>query len=227
MHNYGQYCPVALAAELLSERWTLLVLREIAYRGKRFGDIRRGIPLMSQSLLTKRLRTLEAAQIIERRFTPTGGTRYHLTEAGLALEPLIMQIGEWSKEWLQTPITDGKLDPGVLMWDIRNRVEPQKLPPGKIVVQITFDDLREAERHWWLVNEYDEVDLCLEDPGYEVDLYIVTKLRVLTEIWLGDLSLARAINEAKLKVHGRSDVRRCLRAWLRLSPFAGIRRKVD
>ncbi len=224
MRGYGQYCPIAQAAEVLTERWTLLVLRELLVRGNRFNDIRRGVPLMSQSLLAKRLRDLEAAGLIERREQKKGGTEYHLTEAGMELKPLVFQFGEWGKRWLRRKITREHLDAGVLMWDIRGRVDPACLPPGRTVVRIEFTDLPSPQKYWWLVNEIDEVDLCLKDPGYDVALYLVTDLRTMTEIWMGDVPLKRAIEEGTLEVHGRTEIRRCLQPWLQLSPFAGIRR---
>ena len=224
VRSYSQYCPIAQAAEVLTERWTLLVLRELLYRGHRFNDIRRGVPLMSQSLLATRLRDLEAANLIERRVQPNGVTEYHATQAGLALQPLILQFGEWGKQWLRRPATQDQLDAGVLMWDIRGGVAPRSLPPGRTVVQVEFTDLPGAKKHWWLVNEKDEVDLCLKDPGFEVALYLVTALRTLTEIWMADVSLTRAMAEGRLAIHGRTEMRRCLRSWLQLSHFAGIRR---
>jgi DNA-binding HxlR family transcriptional regulator len=225
MRGYGQYCPIAQAAEVLTERWTLLVLRELLVRGNRFNDIRRGVPLMSQSLLAKRLRDLETAGLIERQVHANGGTEYHLTQAGMALKPLIFQFGEWGKRWLRRAITQDQLDAGVLMWDIRGRVDPASFPPGRTVVQIEFTDLPDLKKHWWLVNESDQVDLCLKDPGFEVALYLVTDLRTMTEVWMGDVSLKRAITEGTLEVHGRAEIRRCLRSWLQLSPFAGIQRR--
>jgi DNA-binding HxlR family transcriptional regulator len=225
MRGYGQYCPIAQAAEVLTERWTLLVLRELLVRGTRFNAIRRGVPLMSPSLLAKRLRDLEAAGLIERQVQTHGGTEYHLTPAGLELKPLIFQFGEWGKRWLRRKLTRDQLDAGVLLWDMRGRVDPASFPPGRTVVQIEFTDLRTPKKQWWLVNESDQVDLCLKDPGFEVALYLVTDLRTMTEVWLGDVSLERAIAEGTLAVHGRAEIRRRLRSWLRLSPFAGIQRR--
>jgi hypothetical protein len=111
------------------------------------------------------------------------------------------------------------------MWDIRGCVDSRSLPPGRTVVQVEFTDLPEPKKYWWLVNENDEVDLCLKDPGFEVALYLVTDLRTLTEVWMGDVSLTRAMEEGTLEVYGRAEIRRCLRSWLQLSPFAGIRRR--
>jgi DNA-binding HxlR family transcriptional regulator len=107
MKGYGQYCPIAQAAEILTERWTPLVLRELLVRGNRFNDIRRGVPLMSPSLLSKRLQELERAGLVERRVWSNGSAEYHLTPAGRELKPLIFQLGEWGKRWLQRTLTPG------------------------------------------------------------------------------------------------------------------------
>jgi DNA-binding HxlR family transcriptional regulator len=224
MKGYGQYCPIAQAAEILTERWTPLILRELLVRGTRFNDIRRGVPLMSPSLLSKRLLELEKAGLVKRQVQSKGIAEYQLTEAGRELRPLIFQLGEWGKRWLRRTLTQDQLDAGVLLWDIRGRVDPASFPPGRTVVHIEFTDLPIPQQHWWLVNEDEEVDLCLKDPGYDIDLYLITTLRTLTEVWMGDVSLQRVIEESKMEIHGREELRRRLRSWLRLSPFAGIRR---
>jgi DNA-binding HxlR family transcriptional regulator len=225
MKGYGQYCPIAQATEIVTERWTPLILRELLVRGTRFNDIRRGVPRMSPSLLSKRLRSLEKAGLVERREGPDRGTEYRLTEAGRELGPLIMQLGEWGKRWLRRKVTRDQLDAGVLLWDIRGRVDPTCFPAGRTVVHLEFSDLPASEKRWWLVNEGRDVDLCLTDPGYEVDLYLKCTLRTLTEVWMGDTSLQRASDDGLLEVHGRSEVRRRLRSWLQLSPFAAVRRE--
>jgi DNA-binding HxlR family transcriptional regulator len=225
MKGYGQYCPIAQASEIVTERWTLLVLRELMVRGTRFNDIHRGVPRMSPSLLSKRLRSLEEAGLVERLGQPQGGAEYRLTEAGEELGPLIMQLGEWGKRWLRRKVSRDQLDAGVLLWDIRGRVDPGSFPPGRVVIRVEFTDVAATQKRWWLVNEGEEVDLCLKDPGHEVDLYLSSTLRTLTEIWMGDVSLSRAIDDGKLEVFGRAELRRRLRSWLQLSPFSGVRRK--
>lgn len=225
MKRYGQYCPIAQASEIVTQRWTPLVLRELMVRGTRFNDIHRGVPRMSPSLLSKRLRSLEDAGLVDRIEGPHGGTEYRLTEAGEELSPLILQLGEWGKRWLRRKVTRDQLDAGVLLWDIRGRVDPGSFPVRRVVVRVEFSDVPAAQKRWWLVNDADDVDLCLSDPGYEVDLYLTSSLRTLTEIWMGDLSLSRARDDGLLEVHGARDLQRSLRTWLKLSPFAGIRRR--
>ena len=223
MRGYGQFCPIAQAAEVLTERWTLLVLRELLSGMAHFNEIRRGLPLMSPTLLTKRLRDLEAAGLIERRKRANGGTEYHLTQAGQELRPILFRLGKWGKRWMRRTFMQDQLDAGVLLWNMRRGVDPESFPPGQIVVQIEFTDLPAPKKHWWLVNEGNQVDLCPKDHGFEVALYLVTTLRTMTEVWMGDVSLTRAIEDGTLEVHGRTEIRRCLRSWLQLSPFAGIR----
>ena len=118
-----------------------------------------------------------------------------------------------------------QLDAGVLVWDIRGGVNPGSCPPGRAVVQIEFTDLPDAKKYWWLVNENDEADLCLKDPGFDVALFLVTDLRTLTEVRMGDASLTRAMAGGRPEIHGRTERCRCLPPWLQLSPFAGIRRR--
>ena len=223
--GYGQYCPIAQASEILTERWTPLILRELLVRGTRFNDIRRGVPRMSPTLLSKRLRTLEDAGIVEHLKSLEGGSEYQLTEAGQALGPLIMQLGEWGKQWLRRKVRPDQLDAGVLLWDIRGRVAPGCFPADRTVVRVELTDVPKAESLWWLVNADEDVDLCVTDPGYDVDLYLGATLRDLTEIWMGDISVSRAIRDGVLQVQGRSELRRYLRSWLQLSPFAATKRQ--
>ena len=131
MPGYGQFCPIAQAAEVLTERWTPLVIRELALTGsRRFNDIQRGVPLMSSSLLSKRLRELERAGIVERRRRPDGkGTEYHLTPAGVELGPVVFQLGVWSERWLRRPIFEATPDTGLLMWWMRGTSRPTRCPP--------------------------------------------------------------------------------------------------
>ena len=170
MEGYGQFCPIAQAAEILTERWTPLVIRELALTGsKRFNDIQRGVPLMSSSLLTKRLRQLGQAGLLERRARLEGkGTEYHLTPAGEALGPVVAQLGVWSERWLRRPIFEEAPDTGLLMVDARHG-QADALPDGRTVIHFHFTAGPRAA-HFWLV--LPEVDLCLRDPGFGVDVTV-------------------------------------------------------
>jgi len=224
MKGYGQFCPIAKAAEIFAERWTPLVLRELAVGSTHFNDLRRGVPLMSSSLLSQRLKRLEAEGVVERRPAASGhGWEYHLTPAGRELEPLLMTMGEWGARWVRSRLAADDLDVGLLMWDVHRRVRPEQFPAKRVVVAFEFHDVVEARRHWWLVSAGGEVDLCLTDPGYEVDLFILTDLRTMTAVWVGDLRLEQAMASGRLEAHGPRPLRSRLGSWLGLSPFAPIR----
>jgi len=223
MPGYGQFCPIAQAAEVLTERWTPLVIRELALTGsRRFNDIQRGVPLMSSSLLSKRLRELERAGIIERRPIPDGrGHEYHLTQAGIELGPVVAQIGLWSERWLRRPIFEETPDTGLLMWWIRGTVKTDELPAGRSVIHFHFQGAPEKLRHFWLV--LPEADLCLTDPGFGVDVTVNSDPETLTAVWVGDLDLGAALKRRAIELEGPSHVVRTFPKWFGLHPlFAGV-----
>ncbi len=222
MQDYGQFCPIAQAAEVLTERWTPLVIRELALTGsRRFNDIQRGVPLMSSSLLTKRLRELERAGIVERRQRLDGkGTEYHLTPAGEELGPVVAQMGTWSERWLRRPIFEATPDTGLLMWWMRGTVRIDALPPGRIVIHFSFRGAPEKLRHFWLV--LPEADLCLSDPGFDVDVTVRSDPTSLTAVWMGDLDLGTALRGGAIALEGRRQLVRSFASWFGLHPlFAG------
>jgi DNA-binding HxlR family transcriptional regulator len=223
MLGYGQFCPLAQAAEVLTERWTPLVIRELALTGsRRFNDIQRGVPLMSSSLLTKRLRQLELAGIIERRQRPDGkGSEYHLTPAGEELGPVVAQIGIWSERWLRRPIFEEAPDTGLLMWWVRTTVNTDALPAGRTVIHFRFREAPKKLRYFWLV--LPEADLCLTDPGFGVDVTVRSDPKTLTAVWMGDLGLAAAVQSGAIEVEGHRDLVRSFPKWFGLHPlFASV-----
>lgn len=223
MKGYGQFCPIAKASEILTERWTPLVVRNLLGGCVHFNEIRRGVPLMSPSLLSKRLRQLEEAGVIECRTDEGGRTSYELTEAGRELGPIVRSMGEWGHRWVRSRLTRDELDAGLLVWDMRGKVRAQELPVGRTTVRFELTDVPPTRSRWWFVNEGEELDVCLEDPGHEVDLFVETDLRTLTAVWMGDTSVERALQDGTLRLFGRSALRRKFRAWLGLSAFARIR----
>jgi DNA-binding HxlR family transcriptional regulator len=222
--GYGQYCPVAKATEILNERWTLLVLRELLFGSRRFNDLRKGVPLMSPTLLSKRLKFLEESGVIERGPAQPGkGREYQPTTAGQELRPLIEMLGVWGQRWVRSRLTPDELDPGLLMWDIRRCTDAKLFPSTRTVVQFEFSDAAPSKRRWWLVvSAKDGVDLCLTDPGFEVDLYIVTDLRTMTALWMGDMPLRYAFDSGRIDLDGSPELRRSLRSWLQRSPFGNV-----
>jgi DNA-binding HxlR family transcriptional regulator len=223
MRGYGQFCAIAQAAEVLTERWTPLVLRELALTGsRRFNDIQRGVPLMSSSLLSKRLRQLERAGIIERRPRPDGkGSEYHMTPAGEELAPVFAQLGIWSERWLRRPIFEETPDTGLLMWWVRTTVKPDELPAGRNVIHFRFRRAPEKLRYFWLV--LPEADLCLSDPGFGVDITVNSDPKTLTAVWMGDVNLADAIRDDAIELEGSRQLVRSFPKWFGLHPlFAGV-----
>lgn len=223
--SYQQFCPVAMAAEILCTRWTVIVLRELIAGSTRFNDLRRGMPKMSPALLSKRLKDLEAAGIITRRKAQgePGVYDYILTEAGKGLQPVVEAVGVWGHKWIETRVSLENLDPDLLMWDIRRNVNPDPMPQRRSTIQIIFSDQREAKQNWWLIAQPGEgVDLCSVSPGFDVDLYIETDLRTMTEIWMGYTTVARAKENGRFDTTGDRQLARNLQAWLGLSHFAKI-----
>ena len=210
---------------MLTERWTPLVLRELALTGsRRFNDIQRGVPLMSSSLLSKRLRQLERAGIIERRQRSVGkGSEYHLTPAGEELGPVFAQLGVWSERWLRRPIFEETPDTGLLMWWVRTTVRTDALPAGRSVIHFRFRGAPEKLRYFWLV--LPEADLCLSDPGFEIDVTVRSDPKTLTAVWMGDLRLAEALQSGAIELEGRRELVRSFPKWFGLHPlFANVDR---
>ena len=227
--SYNQFCPVAMAAEILCTRWTIVVLRELVAGSTRFNELRRGVPRMSPALLSKRLKDLEAAGVVARSRIPGDPDvyEYTLTAAGKDLSRVVEAVGVWGQKWVTTQSSLEKLDPNLLMWDIRRGINTTPMPPRRSTIQVILSDLQEARRNWWLlVQPGEEVDLCSVDPGFDVDLYLVTDLRTMTEIWMGYMSVAQAKANDKLVVTGSRQLEANLASWFSLSPFAKFEKLV-
>ena len=221
MKGYGSFCPIAKAAEILAERWTFLVLRDILVGSRHFNDLRRGVPQMSPTLLSKRLQTLVDAGIVVRLAGSDGHTfEYHPTQACQELRPVIESIGHWGQRWVRSKLTRDELDPGMLMWYIHRHFAKEHLPPRRIVVYIEITDVTKRMKHWWLVLEAQEVDLCLDDPGHEIDISLVTDLLSLTQVYIGDLSFERARSTGRIKISGARALTQSMPSWFARSHFA-------
>ena len=219
--GYKQFCPVAMAAELLCTRWTVVLLREMIAGSTRFNDLRRGVPNMSPTLLSQRLKELEAAGVIERRElrSERGIFEYHLTESGKDLRPVVEAMGFWGQRWVEASLSLRNLDPSLLMWDMRRNLNPSPLPGRRTVIQFSYPELALSKRHWWLVIEPPgHVDLCSFDPGFGIDLYVTTDLRTMTAIWMGITTVDK--ERDKIALAGARDIADKMQSWLGLSPFA-------
>ncbi|WP_038169975.1 winged helix-turn-helix transcriptional regulator [Tomitella biformata] len=219
MTGYGQFCPIAKTMEVLDERWTILVIRELLAGSHHFNDLRRGVPKMSPTLLSKRLRGLVRIGLVMRIGDGTR-SRYELTPAGRELAPIVMALGNWGVRWM-TQLGEEDLDPHLLMWDVHRNIDLATVPDGRTVLEFHFSDVGAHTSNWWVViNGQHEVDLCDFDPGYEVVVTATSTLRTMVLIWRGDLSWRAALNNGSLTLEGSSHVRNALPHWLKLSPFA-------
>ena len=221
MKGYGQFCPVAKGAEVFAERWTPLLLRELLCGSTHFNDLHRGVPLMSRTVLSQRLRRLEQMGVVKRE-SGAQGPEYHLTEAGKSFAPIIKELGEWGQRWFRSTFNRDELDVSLLLWDMRRGVKPEAFPPGRTSIQFDFPDQPASKRTWWLVCDHGEVDICPTDPGFEVGLYVTTDLRTMTRAWMGDVPLKSAIRSRAIGLNGRPELRQRFEQWLGLSAFAGI-----
>ncbi len=219
MAAYGQFCPMAKAAEILCERWTLVIVRELTAGSRHFNDLRRGVPLMSPTLLSRRLKQLEEAGVVI-RIQAEDGITYELTPAGSELKPLVEIMARWGARYVRRRLSRDDLDAGLLMWDIRRQVDPTKFPARRVVVHFSFPDAAPGKSHWWLVSHLAATDLCLQDPGYEEDLLVEAPLYVMTAVWMRDVSFKEAERSLGLTVAGARDLRKLLPDWLGASVLA-------
>jgi DNA-binding HxlR family transcriptional regulator len=218
MPDYGQFCPVSRGAEIFAERWTPLIVRELLNGSHRFSELQLGLPRISRNLLTQRLDALVHAGVIERRPTARGrGFTYHLTPAGEELRPVVEALGAWGYRWAGTELPRRQLDPVLLMWFIKRRVQVQAVRRARTVVRFDF---RQPPRSFWLRIEPPAVDLCFFDEGFDVELTVEADLAALTAVWLGRRRLADAIAADAVRLEGDEDARRLFDGWFGLSPFA-------
>jgi len=227
--SYNQFCPVAMAAEVLCSRWTVVLLRELLAGSSRFNDLRRGLPRMSPALLSQRLKELEEAGVVARTPVPGEPTihEYGLTEAGRELQPLVESFGKWGQRWIPSKLSLDQLDAQLLMWDMRRGLKFDPPPSRRLVIQFQFPDAPKRDRGWWLIVEPGEpIDLCSVDPGHDVDLYVTSPLRTMTAIWMGIESVREARESDRLMLTGNRDLIETMERWLGLSPFAPVERQV-
>ncbi len=220
--HYLQFCPLAKASELLCEKWTLLIIRELLMGGKRFNDFQRGMASISPTMLTKRLNELtENGLIVRKKIPGQRGYEYFLSESGKELAPIIQQIGEWGMRWTRSQLPDSELDIELLMLYLERSINPEHLPGDSTILSFNFTDQNQMAK-WWIVVSNDDVDVCTVDPGKEVDIWFNTDLRTMIEIWMGYTSYKAAIREQKLQIIGPSALTNNINSWLDNSVFAEI-----
>jgi DNA-binding HxlR family transcriptional regulator len=225
MINYGQFCPVAQALEIIGERWTLLVIRELLCGNYRFNQILNGVPLMSRSLLAQRLRSLEDAGLVVRREREDGkGTEYCLTPAARELEPIVMGLGVWGTRWARRDRRPEENDPVLLMWDIHRNLHLDKLPAKPTVVAFWLRDVEAKRSRYWLRIQKPDVELCLTNQGFEENLKVETTARALVDVWMGHSGLRQALQSKAITLDGPPQLVREFPKWLKLNVFAPVPR---
>ena len=225
MRSYAQYCPVAKASEILGDRWMLLIVREMLGGASGFNELQRGLPGISRSVLTDRMRALERAEVIERRTGPKGRTlEYRLTPAGRDLQPVVQAIGEWGATWSFTEPRPEELDPDLLIVWMARHVDRQRLPPNRTVVRFDF---RDPKRRYWMVLEPSEVSVCLQHPGFDIDLEVTVDTTTLYRVYLGRAELGGAIRAGQLTMSGPRTLQRGFGHWFTWSAFAPASRSAQ
>ncbi len=215
--RYGQYCPISLATEIFGERWTILVVVALLDGVERFNDLLRALPRISPSVLSRRLRSLEDAGVVAKS-RPGGEPTYRLTQAGLELEPIFLDLGRWGQRWARD-LEHDDMDPLFLAWSMHLRMDTEAMPPGRTVIEFEFSEVAGFTRFWIVAND-GEVDLCIRHPGHEIDLVVCAELERFLQTWRGFRSLESEIGAGKIRLKGAPELRRGFPRWLRLSVFA-------
>jgi DNA-binding HxlR family transcriptional regulator len=219
----GSLCPAMASADLLGDKWTLLLLREMFLGTTRFSRFQKAIPRMSPSILSKRLKTLEAAEIIIRKAAPSGqATEYKLTRSGRELGPIVENMAVWGMRWRKRSIAAQDCDVGGFMWDFHRTLNTSGLPDGETVILVQISDRTDLNTWWVIVND-DDVDLCTDDPGHDVDVYLTAPLASLIALWLGDVGVQPAVDDQTIYLDGPRHLMNTAQDWMAQSPLVGVR----
>ncbi|WP_114423288.1 winged helix-turn-helix transcriptional regulator [Nocardioides houyundeii] len=219
MAEYGRYCPVSIATEILADRWTPLIVRELVLGNTRFNDIARGLPGISRTLLVNRLRHLERRGILDTWPSPAGhGREYHLTAAGRDLERVIEVLGTWAIDWFFDEVRPEEVDAVTLVWWMHRRVDPSALPPHRVVVRFHFTG--EQPQSLWMLLDRGEPSVCLTSPGFDDDVVVVTTIPTLSDVFHGRRSWTAAVAAEDIEVCGQPRLAAALPRWFVWSPFA-------
>jgi len=217
--KYGQFCPIAKATEILGEKWTFLIIRELLMGGRRFNELQRGLGDISPALLTARLKSFEAdGLIVRRRISAQRGYEYLPTPACEALMPVVIAMGEWGLCWARQTLTSMDFDVEFLMFYLERSVDPEQIPGNNAVIQFKFIDLAE-QRNWWLLVNGTKAEVCITEPSREVDVWVTTTVRTMHDVWMGDRPYRDAIDAGDLIIEGDAELTRRMGQWLKPSVF--------
>lgn len=224
--SYGQFCPLALAAEFLCSRWTILILRELLLGSRSFNDISRGVARMSRTLLSARLKELtERGIVTKQQKRSSRHAQYQLTKAGEALSSVVFGMADWSQEWLQLEPSLENLDADHLFWSLRRSAKPHAGLPNPFIVHIYLTDQTEKHQNAWLVFKEGEVELCIVDHDYEVDVQIEATTENLTKLYMGWSDFSDSIRKNRVMLHGPQKYTDIAHLWLGRSRLADIRKQ--
>lgn len=219
--EYGQFCPIAKASEIIGEKWTLLIIRELLMGSRRFSELQRGLGTISPTLLTRRLVHLEdRGMIMKRRISGQKGFEYLPTESCRLLLPILLSLGDWGMQWARSNLTSKEYDVGLLITNLQRSIQPDKLPTGEVVIHFKFTDVRERSA-WWLVVQSGEIDICDKDPGKDVDVYFTTTVKAMVDVWMGDSTYRKAISDEDMTIIGPSLLTHDVSNWMEPSVFSG------
>jgi len=220
--EYGQFCPIAKANEILGERWTLLIIRELLMGGRRYNELQRGLSQISPTMLSKRLDSLEQhGLVLKKRIPNQKGYEYFPTRSCNELLPVIKSLGEWGMRWARSNLTERDYDVELLMLYLKRSVNPENLVGDETVIRFKFTDIREYP-DWWMVVTDSEIDVCVNDPGKNVDVYITTTVITMAEVWMGQINYRKAVQDNRLTVVGPKALTGDLGSWMTNSVFADI-----
>jgi DNA-binding HxlR family transcriptional regulator len=222
--SYNQFCPVAKAAQVFCERWTALILRDLAMGSTRFSQLQRGVPLVSPTLLARRLRELEAEGIVVRRRSSTGrNSSYHLTKSGREFVPIVKALGVWGQRWTRRTLHEDEMNVMLLLWELEQFAHPESFGDKKTIIEFEFSDQPKHKQRWWFLNENGRCELCIEPPDRDAQVYVGTSLADMIRIWRGDLSIAAALATGRMTLHGSVSMRKAFKAWLGVCPLAHVK----
>lgn len=220
--EYGQFCPIAKATEIIGEKWTILVIRELLMGGTRFNELQRGLSMISPTMLSKRLDTLEQhGLLMKKRIPGQKGYEYFPTKSCSELLPIIKTLGDWGMRWARSNLTEKDYDVELLMLYLKRSINPDNLIGNETVIRFKFTDIKDYP-DWWMVVNDNEVDLCVSDPGKEIDVYFTTTVKTMAGIWMGDTTYKKALTNDELKLIGPNALIKNVSSWMEISVFADI-----
>lgn len=220
--EYGQFCPIAKASEIIGEKWTILIIRELLMGGARFNELQRGLSLISPTILSRRLESLiEYGLIVKKRIPGQRGFQYLPTESCRELQPIIRSLADWGMCWARSTLREKDYDVELLMLYLKRSIVPEKLVGDETVVHFHFTDAK-SYPFWWIVVKHGDIDLCVNDPGKDVDVWFTTSVKTMVNIWMGDTTYRHAVKDGSLTLVGNSSLTHNVTAWMRNSEYADL-----